>query len=229
MKIYIKRINNGVCILRNKSLIIVLFVLSIVFISMFFVASPNFITQNGDYKHFEDNDLSFDMLSSWTVYEYDDPIKIPFLSNSPDSLLLNPVNDSQFSAYDGNVEDLTANGTVLNTSTTSATDVIIVKTEISKVDSLPDGVSLETAYKSDSAYAIMESTGEFVLNNDTALTIDGKQARDFLYTAGSVTYKDTWIQSNGHYYRILSQAPNGYYDEAKPQFDHIVETMKIKN
>lgn len=190
--------------------------------------SPTFITDNGDVKHFEDNDLSFDLSKAWTVYEYDDPIKTPFLSGSPSSLLINPGNNSQYSYYNGSVEDLTANGTILNTSATNATDVVIVKTEISKQDSLPDGVSLEEAYKSDSLYNVMGSSGKFSLSNQSAIEIDGKQAYQFVYTVSYVTYQDTWIDNNGHYIRVLSQAPTTVFSNAKPQFDFTLDTLKIK-
>lgn len=228
MKTYIKRINNGDYQLRNKPLLLLLGVLAIIFIALFFVLSPNFITENGDVKHFEDNDISFDMANSWTVYEYDDALKTPFLSSSPNSIIVNPVDSSQFSYYNGSFEDLTSDGQVLNTSATNATDVVIVKTEITKYDSLPEGVTLNDAYKADSLYSLMYSSNKFNLENDTSMTIDDKQAHQFVYTVSYVTYKDTWIENNGHYIRVLSQAPNTVYPNAQPQFDYLISTLKIK-
>ena len=130
--------------------------------------------------------------------------------------------------YNGSFDDLSKNG-VLNTSTTNATDVVIVKTEISRVESLPEGVTLDNAYKSDSLYNLMDSSGQFSMGNTSSLQISGKQARQFNYNVGYTVYKDTWIESNGHYYRILSQAPNPVYKNAQPQFDFIVESFKVKN
>ena len=74
MKIYIKKINEVIS-LREKSILLILSILSIVFIALFFVITPSFITENGEAKHFEDNDYSFDMSNSWTVNEYDDFLK----------------------------------------------------------------------------------------------------------------------------------------------------------
>jgi hypothetical protein len=195
--------------------------------SLFFVVTPNYITDYGDVKHFEDKDYSFNMSKSWTVYEYDDLLKIPFLSSSPKSIILNPVDDSEFTYYNGSLEDLT-NGTVLNTSSTNATDVVIVKTEITKYDSLPNGVSLDDAYKADSLYSLMYSSGKFVMVNDTELTVSGRPAHQFVYQVIYITYVDTWIEDNGHYIRIYSQAPNTFYENALPQFNYLVDTFKIK-
>lgn len=197
-------------------------------ISSFFMIVPNYLTVNGNVKHFESDDYSFDMSKSWTVYEYDDILKTPFLSRSPESIIVNPVDTSQFSYYNGSFDDLSKNG-VLNTSTTNATDVVIVKTEISRVESLPEGVTLDNAYKSDSLYNLMDSSGQFSIGNTSSLQISGKQARQFNYNVGYTAYKDTWIESNGHYYRILSQAPNPVYKNAQPQFDFIVQSFKVKN
>ncbi len=214
--------------MRERTVVPILLIVSIVLIALFFVVTPNYITENGDVKHFEDNDLSFDMLKSWTVYEYDDPIKIPFLSSSPDSILLNPVDSSQFSMSNSSAEDLGSDGEVINTGTTNAFDVIIVKTEITKHDSLPEGVTLNDAYKADSLYNLMSSTGQFNLQNDTAMTIDGQNAHQFKYTVSSMTYLDTWVEKDGHYIRVLSQVASGFYDEVEPQFNTIINTLKVK-
>lgn len=227
MKIYIKKINEVIS-LREKSILLILSILSIIFIALFFVITPSFITENGEAKHFEDNDYSFDMSNSWTVNEYDDFLKTPFLSSSPNSIIVNPVDTNQFSYYNGSVEDLTANGSILNTSTTNATDVVIVKTEITKHDSLPDGITLDDAYKSDSLYSLMYDSGKFEMVNDSAMMIDGKNAHQFNYRVSYVTYQDTWIESNGHYIRILNQAPNSVFDNAAPQFDYLLNTFKVK-
>ena len=227
MKICIKKINE-VKPLREKSIVLILAVLSIVLIVLFFVISPNFITENGDVKHFEDNDYSFDMSKSWTVNEYDDLLKTPCLTSSPNSIIVNPVDSNQFKYYNGSVEDLTANGTILNTSSTNATDVVIVKTEITKYNSLPNGITLDNAYQSDSLYSLMYDSGKFDMVNDSVMTIDGKNAHQFNYRVSYVTYQDTWIESNGQYIRILSQAPNSVYDNAVPQFDFLLNTFKVK-
>lgn len=214
--------------MKSKLLSIILIFLSVILIAGFFIFTPSYLTDNGDVNHFSDKDISFDLPKSWTVYEYDDPIKTPFLSSSPSSIILNPASNSTYTYYDGNISDL-SNGTVLNTSATSATDVAIVKTEISKIDSLPEGITLDNAYQSDSIYGVMGQTGKFNLESTNVLEIDGKQARQFVYSVSYTEYKDTWIESNGHYYRVLSQTPNTFYSEAEPIFDKIIETMKIKN
>ncbi|WP_455645833.1 hypothetical protein [Methanosphaera sp.] len=212
----------------KKIILPVLLVLSVVLIAGFFVLTPSYIQDNGDVKHFEDSDMSFDLSKSWTVYEYDDPLKTPFLSSSPSSLLLNPGNSSQYSYYDGNVEDLTANGTVLNTSATNATDVVIVKTEITKMDSLPNGVTIDEAYKSDSLYAIMDGTGDFQLLNQSTFDLNGQTAHQFVYTVTYTKYQDTWFEVNGHYYRVLNQAPTSVYDNAEGQFNTTLSTLNFK-
>lgn len=212
--------------MRNKLLLPIFGVLSIIFIASFFVMSPTFITENDDGKHFEDSDYSFDMNNDWTVFEYDDLVKTPFLSTSPDLIILNPMSKSQFSHYDGDLDEL--EDEVINTSSTNEFDVAIVKTEITKHDSLPDGVTLADAYKADSLYSLMSSTGGFNLQENTPLTISGKEAYQFTYVVSGVTYYDTWINNNGHYIRILSQAPSGYYDDAQSQFNRIVDTFNVK-
>lgn len=214
--------------LREKAILLILSVLSIVLIALFFVITPSFITDTGDVKHFECGDYSFNMSKSWTVNEYDDLLKTPFLSNSPKSIILNPVNDSQFSFYNGSVEDLASNDTIINTSTTNAFDVVIVKTEITQYDSLPDGITLDDAYRADSLFNLMNGTGQFSMLNDTPMTIDGKNAHQFSYEVSSVYYQDTWIENNGHYIRIKSQVPNGFLENAEPQFNYLVETFKVK-
>ena len=212
--------------MNSKLLSIILIICSIGLIAGYFVFTPTFIHQNGDVKHFSDSDLSFDIPNSWTVYEYDDPIKTPFLSSSPSSIIVNPASQSTYSYYDGNISELEQNG-VLNTSATSATDVAIVTCEISKIDKLPEGVTLDNAYQSDSIYGIMESSGKFNLESATVIQVDGKNARQFVYTVGYTNYKDTWIEANGHYYRVLCQAPNTFYGDAESVFDTIVNSMKF--
>ena len=212
--------------MNSKLLSIILIICSIGLIAGYFVFTPTFIHQNGDVKHFSDSDLSFDIPNSWTVYEYDDPIKTPFLSSSPSSIIVNPASQSTYSYYDGNISELEQNG-VLNTSATSATDVAIVTCEISKMDKLPEGVTLDNAYQSDSIYGIMESSGKFNLESATVIQVDGKNARQFVYTVGYTNYKDTWIEANGHYYRVLCQAPNTFYSDAESVFDTIVNSMKF--
>ena len=212
--------------MNSKLLSIILIICSIGLIAGYFVFTPTFIHQNGDVKHFSDSDMSFDIPNSWTVYEYDDPIKTPFLSSSPSSIIVNPASQSTYSYYDGNISDLEQNG-VLNTSATSATDVAIVTCEISKMDKLPEGVTLDNAYQSDSIYGIMESSGKFNLESATVIQVDGKDARQFVYTVGYTNYKDTWIEANGHYYRVLCQAPNTFYGDAESVFDTIVNSMKF--
>ena len=61
-------------ILKNKLLLLLFFIASIVLISGFFTLTPTYIENNGNVRHFEDNDMSFDMASSWTVYDYDNPL-----------------------------------------------------------------------------------------------------------------------------------------------------------
>ena len=227
METCIKRTDNGESILREKPLILILFVASIILIAAFFLVTPSFISENGEYKHFEDNDISFDMYNSWTVYEYDDTLKKPFLSTSPDSIILNPVDKSQFSFDNGQEANTTSDG-VINTATTNAYDVAIVKTEISKVKSLPDGVTLDDAYKSDSLYSLMNSSGQFQLINDTAITVSDRPAHQFIYQVSGTTYHDTWVEADGYYLRIDSQAPGGFMNDVKPQFDYLISTLKIK-
>lgn len=212
----------------TKILLPLMLIASIVLIAGFFALTPTYIVANGDVKHFEDSDMSFDLAGTWTVYEYDDPLKTPFLSSSPSTLLLNPGNSSQYSYYNGSLDNLTSNGTVLNTSATNATDVVIVKTEISKMDSLPQGVTLDNAYQSDSMYSLMEGTGNFQLNNQTTFDLNGQTAHQFDYTVTYTRYQDTWIQANGHYYRILSQAPTTVFDEAEPSFNVTLNSFKLK-
>lgn len=212
--------------MRNKLLLPILGLLAIVFIAAFFMMSPTFITNNGDSKHFEDEDISFDMGNDWTVYEYDDVLKTPFLSTSPDSIILNPVSKSQFSNYEGDLDEL--QDEVINTSSTNEFDVAIVKTEITKHDSLPEGVTLDDAYKADSLYSLMSSSGKFNLQDTTALDIGGKDARQFTYVVSSVTYQDTWVENNGHYIRVLSQAPTGFFSDAKTEFDYLISTLNVK-
>ena len=212
--------------MKSKILSILLIICSIALIAGFFLFSPTYLQSNGDVKHFSDSDLSFDIPNTWTVYEYDDPIKTPFLSSSPSSIIVNPASKSTYSYYEGNISDLEKDG-VLNTSATSATDVAIVTCEISKTDSLPDGITLDNAYQSDSIYGIMESSGQFNLESATVMQVDGKDARQFVYSVTYTKYKDTWINNNGHYYRILCQSPNTFYDDAESVFDTIVNSMKF--
>ncbi|RAP53599.1 MAG: hypothetical protein BZ138_00370 [Methanosphaera sp. rholeuAM270] len=212
--------------MRNKILLPIICVLSVVFIASFFILSPIYITDNGDTKHFDDKDMSFDMSNEWTVYEYDDILKTPFLSSSPDSLILNPVSKSRFTNYAGNLDDLEDD--VINTSATNDFDVAIVKTEITKHDSLPNGVTLNDAYKADSLYSLMSSTGGFNLVEDKELNVNGKNAHQFIYTVSSVTYQDTWVENNGHFIRVLSQAPNGFYNDAQKEFDYLISTLNVK-
>ncbi|RAP52115.1 MAG: hypothetical protein BZ133_01835 [Methanosphaera sp. SHI613] len=213
--------------MNSKILSIGLIICSVLLIAGFFIFSPTYLQSNGDVKHFSDSDMSFDIPNTWTVYEYDDAIKTPFLSSRPSSIIVNPASKSTYSYYDGNISDLEKDG-VLNTSATSATDVAIVTCEISKMNTLPEGVTLDNAYQSDSIYGIMESSGQFNLDSATVIQVDGKDARQFVYTVGYTQYKDTWINSNGHYYRVKCQAPNTFYSDAESVFDTIINTMKLK-
>lgn len=215
--------------MKNKIFLILLAIASVILIAGFFVMTPTYLQLNGDVKHFEDSDMAFDINSTWTVGQYDDALLVPFLSGSPSSITLAPTSKTAYSYYNGSVEDLTANGTVLNTSTTNATDVVIVQTEITKMDKIPDNLTIDQAYKSDSLYKVMENTGSFNLDNQTTLQINGKTAYQFRYTVTYTQYVDTWIESNGHYYRILSQAPTSVFSSAQPQFDYTLNSLQIKN
>lgn len=214
--------------MKNKLLLPLFFIASLVLIIGFFTLTPTYLEDNGDVRHFECSDMSFDISRTWTVYEYDDSLKTPFLSNTPSTLLLNPGNNSQYSYYNGSLDNLTSNGTVLNTSATNATDVVIVKTEISKLDSLPEGVTIDTAYKSDSLYRLMNGTGDFKLDNQRTVDINGQTAYQFEYTVSYMTYQDTWIEHNGHYYRILSQAPSTVFDSSSNEFNITLNSFKLK-
>lgn len=214
--------------MKNKLLLPLFFIASLVLIMGFFTLTPTYLEDNGDVRHFECSDMSFDISKAWTVYEYDDSLKTPFLSSTPSTLLLNPGNNSQYSYYNGSLDNLTTNGTVLNTSATNATDVVIVKTEISKLDSLPEGVTIDTAYKSDSMYRLMNGTGDFQLDNQSTVDINGQTAYQFKYTVSYMTYQDTWIEHNGHYYRILSQAPTTVFDSASNEFNITLNSFKLK-
>lgn len=215
--------------MKNKIFLPLLFIASVILIAGFFMMTPSYLQLNGDVKHFEDSDMSFDMNSTWTVGQYDDALLVPFLSGHPSSITLAPTSKTAYSYYNGSIDDLTANGTVLNTSTTNATDVVIVQTEITRMDKIPDNLTIDQVYKSDSLYKVMENTGSFVLDNSTTLTIDGKTAHQFRYTVTYTQYVDTWIESNGHYYRILSQAPTSVFPVAQEQFDYTLNSLKIKN
>ncbi len=213
--------------MKDKIFLPLLLIASIVLIAGFFVMVPDYVQDYGDLKHFEDSDMSFSFNKSWTIDEYDDALKTPFLSNSPSNITLVPSSKTEYSY--GDVENLTSNGTVLNTSTTNATDVVIVQTEITKYDSLPEGVTIDEAYKSDSLYQLMNSTGDFSMNNSTTIDLGGKTAYQFTYTVSYITYQDIWVESNGCYYRILNQAPNSVFPTAESQFNIILNSIKFKN
>lgn len=214
--------------MKSKVLSIALLLCSVVFIAAFFMLTPSYVTGSGDVKHFEDNDYSFDLPNTWTVYEYDDPIKTPFLSSTPSSIILNPSNSRMYNDNQEELEALENSSEVINTSATSATDVLIIKAEIQKMDSIPDGVSFEEAYKSDSIYGVMESSGQFNLESSEAVTVSGKNAMRFTYTVGSTSYRDTWVESNGHYYRFFAQCPTGVASETASVFDTIENSWIIK-
>lgn len=214
--------------MKTKIITIILFVLSIILIAGFFFVTPAFMQTNGEYKHFEGSEIAFDLAPTWTVYEYDDPIKTPFLTSTPNEILLNPVNSSQYSYINENLSDVTSKNTVLNTSTTNATDVVIVKTIITKINSLPEGISIDNAYQSDSLYGIMNGSGTFEIVSNSTFDINGKTAHQFIYDVSSIRYQDTWIEANGHYYRIQSQAPLGVYSDAESTFNITTHSFKIK-
>lgn len=220
-------IKKGGLILKTKIILPILLIASVVLIAGFFALTPSYIQTNGDLKHFEDGDMSFDLPAAWTVYEYDDPIKTPFLSNNPKDIIINPTNQSEYSYSNGTLNE-TGNSTILNTSATNATDVVIVQTEITKMDSLPNGTTIDNAYQSDSIYKLMEGTGNFQLNNQTTFDINGHTAHQFVYTVSYTVYQDTWIEANGHYYRVLSQAPTTVYDEAQSSFNVTLSSLKLK-
>lgn len=215
-------------IMKFKPLPYILLICSVVFIALFFMLTPTYITANGDMKHFEDNDYSFDLPNNWTVYEYDDPIKTPFLSSNPSSIILNPTSKKIYNDNQQAIEQLENSTDVINTSATNVTDVYIVKADITKMDRLPDGVSFEEAYKSDSIYGVMGSSGQFNLDSSEAITVSGKKAMRFNYNVGSTSYRDTWVESNGHYYRFLGQCPSGIYSEVSSAFDTIEGSWVIK-
>ncbi|MCD7782119.1 MAG: hypothetical protein LUG89_05440 [Methanosphaera sp.] len=214
--------------MKLKNILLILLVIaSIVLIAGFFVMSPTYISSNNDVKHYEDNDISFDLPSTWTVSDYDNALLTPFLGSSPSTITVAPNSDNEYSYYNGSVDEL-SNGTVLNTSTTNATDVVIVQTEISRMDEISDNYTLEEAYKSDSIYGVMGGTSSFELVNSTSTQINGMNAYQFVYTVSYTTYQDTWIEYNGHYYRILNHAPTSVYDTAESQFNVILNSFQVK-
>ena len=75
--------------------------------------TPTYLQNNGDMKHFEDSDVSFDINSTWTVSQYDNAILVPFLSGSANSLTLTPTSKTAYS-YQGDISNLTSDGKVVN-------------------------------------------------------------------------------------------------------------------
>ena len=63
--------------MKTKILPYILLICSVVIIALFFMLTPTYLTANGDMNHFEDNDYSFDLPNTWTVYEYDDQDSFP--------------------------------------------------------------------------------------------------------------------------------------------------------
>lgn len=214
--------------MRSNIITVILFVLSIILIAGFFFVTPSFMQSNGEYKHFEGSEVSFDLAPTWTVYQYDDPLKTPFLSSNPNEILLNPVDSSQYNYVNENLSDVTSDNSVLNTSTTNATDVVIVKTVITKINALPEGVSIDNAYQSDSLYGIMSGTGTFDMVSNSTFDLNGKTAHQFIYDVSSIRYQDTWVEANGLYYRIQSQAPISVYDDAEGTFNITTQSFTIK-
>jgi len=214
--------------MKFKALPYILLICSVVLIALFFMLTPTYLTANGDMNHFEDNDYSFDLPNTWTVYEYNDAIKTPFLSSSPSSIILNPTSKKIYNDNEAAISQLENSSDLINTSATNVTDVYIIKAEISKFDKLPNGVSFEEAYKSDSIYGVMEGSGQFNLESSEPVTISGKNAMRFNYNVGSTSYRDTWVESNGHYYRFFGQCPSGISSDVFGVFDTIENSWKIK-
>ncbi len=212
---------------RYTLLLALLIIASVVMIWSFFTMTPTYLESDGNITHYEDDDISFNIPATWTVYEYDDPLFTPFLTSTPSELLLNPSSGNEYSYYNGSTDEV-SNDTLLNTSATNATDVVIVQTQITKVDSLPEGISIEEAYKSDSIYQVMAGTGNFELNNQTTMDINGDKAYEFVYTVTYTKYQDIWIEHGGSYYRILSQAPITVYSTSADDFDVITDSFQIK-
>ena len=65
--------------MQNKFIVPLLLLASIILVVGFFLITPTFVTTNGDLKTFQDNEVSFTYPSNWTAYDYENPMKIPFL------------------------------------------------------------------------------------------------------------------------------------------------------
>ncbi len=209
--------------MQNKFIVPLLLLASIILVVGFFLITPTFVTTNGDLKTFQDNEVSFTYPSNWTAYDYENPMKIPFLSSTPDELEIDPQNTDAYNQYNNNTTLINSNGTATN-----ASDVLIIKTQISKVKSLPTGISLANAYQSDSLYKLMSSTSSYGMISNRSITVNGHQGYQFVYKVSSSTYQDTWIEYNGHYYRILSQSPTTVYDHVEKDFNNTVNSFKLK-
>ena len=203
---------------------IILLILSVILIIGFFTLTPDYVHITGDQKHYEDNAISFNYPNTWTLWDYENPLKTAILSNTPNQLELDPDNTTR---YDSNLNN-NSSSVVTSGGAQNASDVIIIKTQITR-EKLSDGLSLDNAYESNNLYKLMKDTQTYEMVSNNSTTINNHQAKIFVYEVSSKTYQETWIQAdNGDYYKILSECPTGIYRTVQNEFNSIVNSFIIK-
>ncbi|MDO5851831.1 MAG: hypothetical protein Q4Q23_05030 [Methanobacteriaceae archaeon] len=210
----------------NKNIIIsiILLLLSVILITGFFSLTPDYVQITGTQKHYEDSAISFDYPNTWTLWDYENPLKTSILSDSPNQLELDPDNTTKYNTQLNN----NSSSVVNSNGAQNASDVIIIKTEITR-ETLNGSLSLDNAYESNNLYKLMKDTASYKMVSNNSTTINKHQAKIFVYEVSSKTYQETWIQaSNGQYYKILNECPTALYKTVQQEFNIIINSFNIK-
>ena len=195
-----------------------LILVSIVSVVSFVTSAPSYVTSSQNLKHYNDSEISFDFPQNWVISNYENPVET-FFSSEPGNLTITRQ-DSVPQNYPSNVTQTNSAPDPSNPTMTTVT--------ITKTDSLPSGITLEDAYKTNGFYNLVEQTPGYAFVSQNQVTVDGAAGYEFIYGDDMDKYYEVWFEKNGKFYGITCETLKESFDSDKNNFDMIVNSFHVK-
>jgi hypothetical protein len=167
----------------------VLLSLAVIFLILFVVMSPKYVTAESGLKHYEDKEISFDYPNNWNIEYYENPAATLFLPAPTD------------------IEVKANNIRTLKTNNSSSDNFVGFKTTVSKINSLPPGISLENAYQGQEFYVLMVNNPSYKFISKETLKLNNLTGYKFTYEDQAYQFQEYWFSKNNKYYKIVFQIP----------------------
>jgi hypothetical protein len=169
---------------------IVFFALAIIFLALFVLLAPQYVTAGSSgLKHYEDKDIAFDYPSDWSIEYYENPAATLFLPVPTDI-------------------DVKANIIRTNKTNNSSNENFVgFSASVSKIPTLPTGITLENAYQGEEFYILMVNNPSYKFVGREAININNLTGYKFSYQDQAYQFQEYWLTKNNQYYKIVFQIP----------------------